>query len=55
MMQGLVLDSTAPLYGRAMEIIKLRPLEPGWLVDALGFDAIKTVEAYSIWGGVPRY
>lgn len=55
MMQGLVLDSTAPLYGRAMEIIKLRPLEPGWLVDALEFDAIKTVEAYSIWGGVPRY
>ena len=55
MMQGLVLDSTAPLYGRAMEIIKLRPLEPGWLVDALGFDAVKTVEAYSIWGGVPRY
>jgi len=33
----------------------LRPLEPGWLVDALGFDAIKTVGAYSIWGGVPRY
>jgi len=55
MMQGLVLDSTAPLYGRAMEIIKLRPLEPGWLVDALGFEAVKTVEAYSIWGGVPRY
>ncbi len=55
MMQGLVLDSTAPLYGRAMEIIKLRPLEPGWLVDALGFDAVKTVEAYSIWGGIPRY
>lgn len=55
MMQGLVLDSTAPLYGRAMEIIKLRPLEPGWLVDALGFDAVQTVEAYSVWGGVPRY
>ena len=55
MMQGLVLDSTAPLYGRAMEIIKLRPLKPGWLFDALGFDAIKAVEAYSIWGGVPRY
>lgn len=26
MMQGLVLDSTAPLYGRALEIIKLVPL-----------------------------
>ena len=55
MMQGLVLDRTAPLYGRATEIIKLRPLEAGWLVDALGFDGIKTIEAYSIWGGVPRY
>ncbi|BCO09753.1 ATPase [Desulfolithobacter dissulfuricans] len=55
MMQGLVLDSTAPLYGRAAEIIKLRPLEPGWLADALECDAVQTVEAYSIWGGVPRY
>lgn len=55
MMQGLILDSTAPLYGRAMEIIKLRPLAPGWLSDAIEFDAIQTVEAYSIWGGVPRY
>ncbi len=55
MMQGLILDSTAPLYGRAVEIIKLRPLEPGWLVDALGLNAVKTIEAYSIWGGIPRY
>lgn len=55
MMQGLVLDGTAPLYGRAMEIIKLRPLEPGWMSDALGLDPVSTIEAYSIWGGVPRY
>ena len=55
MMQGLVLDSTAPLYGRAMEIMKLRPLEAGYLSDALDLDPIATVEAYSIWGGVPRY
>ncbi len=55
MMQGLVLDRTAPLYGRAMEIIKLRPLQPGWLSDALILNATATIEAYSIWGGVPRY
>lgn len=55
MMQGLVLDSTAPLYGRALEIIKLRPLEPGWLPDALALNPIAAIEAYSMWGGVPRY
>ena len=55
MMQGLVLDRTAPLYGRAMEIMKLRPLEAGYLSDALDLDPIATVEAYSIWGGMPRY
>lgn len=55
MMQGLVLDSTAPLYGRAREIIKLRPLEPGWLPEALAVSPAAAVEAYSVWGGVPRY
>ncbi|MCD4719760.1 MAG: ATP-binding protein [Desulfobacula sp.] len=55
MMQGLVLDSTAPLYGRALEIIKLRPLEPGWLPEALGLDPITAIKTYSMWGGVPRY
>ncbi|MEA3240105.1 MAG: ATP-binding protein [Pseudomonadota bacterium] len=55
MMQGLVLDGTAPLYGRAREIIKLRPLEAGWLSVALDLDFEVGVEAYSIWGGVPRY
>lgn len=55
MMQGLVLDSTAPLYGRATEIIKVRPLEPGWITDALPLNSIEAIEAYSIWGGVPRY
>jgi len=55
MMQGLVLDSSAPLYGRAAEIIKVRPLEPGWIKEALALDSIEAVEAYSVWGGVPRY
>jgi len=55
MMQGLVLDGTAPLYGRAVEIIKLRPLEPGWISDALDLDPVASIESYAAWGGVPRY
>jgi hypothetical protein len=55
MMQGLVLDASAPLYGRAEEIVKLHPLEIGWIRGALDLSAIQSIEAYSIWGGVPRY
>lgn len=55
MMHGLVLDQTAPLYGRAQEILKIEPLPIGWLQQAIYSDAIQCVEAYSIWGGVPRY
>ncbi len=55
MMHGLVLDGSAPLYGRAAEIIKVRPLEPGWIKEALPLNSIKAIEAYSVWGGVPRY
>ena len=55
MMQGLVLDASAPLYGRATEIIKVRPLEPGWIKEALTLNSIEAIEAYSVWGGVPRY
>lgn len=55
MMQGLVLDPNTPLYGRATEIIKLLPLSPYWLKEALHLNAIQTIEEYSIWGGIPRY
>lgn len=56
MMQGLVLDRGVPLYGRAREILKIRPLRPGWIVDALAPGKPEmAVEAYSFWGGVPRY
>ncbi len=54
-MQGLVLDRSAPLYGRAEEILKLSPLAPGWIVDALDLQGAAAVEAWSVWGGVPRY
>jgi AAA+ ATPase superfamily predicted ATPase len=54
MMHGLVLDETAPLYGRAAEIIKVTPMPPEALRDALQLDAEQSVVAYSIWGGLPR-
>ena len=55
MMHGLVFDRTAPLYGRALEILKIEPLKAGWIRDGLGLEGEKAVEAYSVWGGVPRY
>lgn len=56
MMQGLVLDRSAPLYGRASEILRIRPLRAGWIQEALGLDdPVKAVEAYAVWGGIPRY
>jgi len=54
-MHGLVLDRAAPLYGRAREILKIRPLAAGWIRPALALDGAKAVEAYAVWGGVPRY
>ena len=56
MMQGLVLDRTAPLFGRAVEILKVAPLLAGWIQPALRLrDPIEAVRAFSVWGGVPRY
>jgi len=55
MMNSLALDSSSPLYGRATEIIKIRPIEAGWIKEALETDAINAVREYAIWGGVPRY
>jgi AAA+ ATPase superfamily predicted ATPase len=56
MMQGLVLDRTAPLFGRAREILKISPLPAGWIEEALHLKSPeKAIEAYAIWGGTPRY
>jgi hypothetical protein len=56
MMQGLVLDASAPLYGRAEEIIHVKPLGPAWVQQAFGVsNPLKLLEIYSLWGGVPRY
>ncbi len=56
MMQGLVLSAQAPLYGRATEILELRPIDPKHLKAAFGRQNPTTlVENYAAWGGVPRY
>jgi AAA+ ATPase superfamily predicted ATPase len=56
LMQGLVLDRSAPLFGRAREILKVSPLRAGWIKRALGLrDDAHAVEAFAAWGGVPRY
>lgn len=55
MMYGLVLDATAPLYGRADEIMKLFPLRLPYIREALDLNATDAIAEYSIWGGVPRY
>lgn len=56
MMRGLVLDASAPLYGRATEILEIQPLPLGWLGDAFGMRSPSAViEHHAAWGGVPRY
>lgn len=56
MMQGLILDRTAPLYGRATEVLKIGPLPCGWIRKALDLRDDRTaIEAFATWGGIPRY
>jgi uncharacterized protein len=56
MMQGLVLDRGAPLFGRATEAFEVLPLMPGWIEQATGLrSAIDIVQFWSLWGGLPRY
>jgi AAA+ ATPase superfamily predicted ATPase len=55
LMHGLVFDSAAPLFGRADEIMKIRPMQISYLQEILKTSAIETVEEYSVWGGIPRY
>ena len=56
MMQGLALEASSPLYGRAREAMNLAPLGAGYIQEALGLRrASDAVTAYALWGGVPRY
>ena len=55
MMYGLFLDSTAPLYGRADEIMRLTPIRLPYIQEALNLNAMNAIEEDAVWGGVPRY
>lgn len=56
MMQGLVLDRAAPLWGRARAVLRISPLPCGWIADALRLrSAVDCLESYAVWGGIPRY
>ncbi len=56
MMMNHVLNAGAPLYGRADEILKLNPLQPGHIRDAVPrLTPQATLDFYTSWGGVPRY
>lgn len=55
MMNSVVISSSSPLYGRADEVLKINPLQPHYIKDALGIDGKSAVEEYAVWGGVPRY
>jgi AAA+ ATPase superfamily predicted ATPase len=56
MMQGAILESSAPLYGRADEILKLGPISPFYMKEALKLkNPSEIIANYAIWGGIPRY
>ncbi|NGX54457.1 MAG: hypothetical protein KR126chlam2_00068 [Chlamydiae bacterium] len=56
MMQGAVLAPSAPLYGRADELFKLQPISIAYMSEALKIKKARDiVEAFTIWGGIPRY
>lgn len=55
LMQGLVLDASSPLYGRANQILKLFPISIRYLQEVLGCSSQEVIEEYAVWGGVPRY
>ena len=54
-MYRLFLDSTGPLYGRTAEIIRLTPIQLPYIQEALSLNAMKVIEEYAVWGGVPHY
>lgn len=56
MMQGLQLDRSSPLFGRATEAVEMQPLPVGYIAQAPGAgDPVVAVRAWCAWGGIPRY
>lgn len=56
MMHGIALDESAPLYGRAQQILKPAPLGVEWLARAFAFvPAEDLLEFFGLFGGTPKY
>jgi AAA+ ATPase superfamily predicted ATPase len=56
MMQGLVLQATAPLFGRARALLHLRPISAGYIGEALHLKSPREqIEVYALLGGMPHY
>ena len=55
MMQDMTLNNSSPLYGHCNEILNIKPMTLGWYNEYFRTNAIKTIEGYSVYGGVPRY
>ncbi|MBD3322719.1 MAG: hypothetical protein GF350_16575 [Chitinivibrionales bacterium] len=56
MMHGIVLDGSAPLFGRSDELMCLGPMNP-YHMKALFPDipVVDLIRLYSIFGGIPKY
>ncbi len=58
MMADVALNASAPLFGRATDVIHLGPLPPAYLRLAnpkAKPTAIEMLSAFTAWGGIPRY
>ncbi|MBN1603724.1 MAG: ATP-binding protein [Chitinispirillaceae bacterium] len=56
MMQGIVLDAGAPLYGRARELMRIEQLKPHFIQKAFnGASVLENLERYLCLGGTPYY
>ncbi len=55
LMNGLIIDSSSPLYGRADLILKVKPMKLAFLQEVLQCSASEAITEFSVWGGVPRY
>jgi AAA+ ATPase superfamily predicted ATPase len=55
MMEGVAINSNAPLYGRADEIMRIGPMSPADLASFLQLPSSQAIEEFGVWGGVPRY
>ncbi len=56
MMQGLVMGENSPLYGRATQVLEIKPLDAWHLRRCFNLESMaEVIEHYAAWGGIPRY